>query len=319
MGDDDRMTVILKLDGPLVNDHRLPLSELQRVSQHLRGTLRSIGIVLTDSGPSGHGGRVKKFIEDAVDLVVVAAPKPGSFTLELEAPPDMPTDGPAEQVALLDSLGPRLGDRSVRALIQGVEALADDTEVLPAGFDRGVLKSIDAFRRTLNRGVSEIVLLAPDDPDIGVMRLDRPKLDIAKSLIQRPHRSHAVVEGALRMVDDGTLECRVETPGEAGVTCYFDQAKRDVVWDAGHGRKYVRVTGEGEFFPDEPRPRRLWATSIVVTHEALAFDPDVFWAGRTLQAMSEEQSAAPYATPDLNDPWRDDDEAAALIAAIHQE
>lgn len=319
MAADDQLTVVLKLDGPLVNEHRLPLSELQRVSQQLRGTLRSIGIVLTDSGPSGHGGRVKKFIEDATDLVIVAAPQPGSFMLELETPPDIATDAPPEQIQLLDSLGPQLGDRSIRALIQGVEELSDDTEVLPDGFDRGVLKSIDGFRRTLNRGVTEIMLYAPEDLEIGVMTLDRPKLDIAKSLIQRPHRSQAVVEGALRMVDDDTLECRVETPGEAGVTCYFDQAKRDVVWDAGHGRKYVRVTGEGEFFPGEPRPRRLWATSIFVTHEELAFDPGVFWADRTIQAMADEQATEPYAAPNLDDPWRDDDEAAALIAAIREQ
>jgi hypothetical protein len=316
---DEPLRVTLKLEGPLVDDHRLPISELARVSRHLRVTLRGIAVVLSDYGPSGQGGRVKRFIENSVDLVVVGAPRAGSFVLNMEAPTAQPTDVSPEQAALLETFGPHLGDRSVRALIEGVEALSDDTERLPDGFDRGVLRSIEGFRQTLERGVTDIVLSTPDDSATGSTRLNRPKLNVAKNLIKRPHRSHAVVEGSLRMVDDDTLECRVETAGEASVTCYFDQAEREVVWDAGHGRKYVRVTGEGEFFPGESRPRHLWATSILVTHEALPFDPEVFWAESSLQVLAERQGVEPFGTPDLDDPWRDDAEAEALIAAINEE
>jgi hypothetical protein len=212
-----------------------------------------------------------------------------------------------------------LADRSVRALIQGLEALSEDTETLPDGFDRGVLKAIDGFRQTLRRGVDDIVLSTSDDLGMRRTRLDRSKLGVARRLIKRPLRSHAVVEGSLRMVDDDTLECRVETPGTASVTCYFDEANRDIVWDAGHGRKYVRVSGEGEFFPGEPRPRRLRATSIVVTHESLPFDPDVFWGDPSIEAMAEDQDVDQFAPAALDDPWRDDAAAEALIAAMNAE
>ena len=103
------------------------------------------------------------------------------------------------------------------------------------------------------------------------------------------------------------------------MTCYFEDKDRDVVWQAGHGRKYVRVSGEGEVFPGEPRPRRLWATSIVVTHEALPFDPEVFWADKPLEALAEEQGVERFHPASLDDPWRDDAEAEALVAAINQE
>jgi hypothetical protein len=316
---EDLLRLTLKLEGSLVRDHRLPLSELQRVAQQLRGTLRSIAVVLTDSGPSGQSGRVKKFIEESVDLRVVGAPQAGSFVLEMEAPPDAPADAPPEQVEMLESLGPQLADRSVRALLSGLDDLSEETERLPEGFDRGVLRAIDGFRQTLSRGVSDIVLALPQEPKAKNVRLDQSKLQIARGLIKRPHRSHAVVEGSLRMVDDDTLECRVDTPGLASVTCYFDQTRRDVVWDAGHGRKFVRVSGEGEFFPGESRPRRLWATSIVVTHEALPFDPDVFWANKSLQALAEDQGIERFVPRALDDPWRDDAEAEALIAAMNEE
>jgi hypothetical protein len=121
------------------------------------------------------------------------------------------------------------------------------------------------------------------------------------------------------MVDDGTLECRVETPGTASVTCYFDEKDRDIVWQAGHGRKYVRVSGEGEFFPGEPRPRHLWATSIIVTHEALPFDPALLWADKSLAVLASEQGVEEFGLTPLDDPWRDDTEAEALIAAMNEE
>jgi hypothetical protein len=149
--------------------------------------------------------------------------------------------------------------------------------------------------------------------------LDRSRIDVAKRLIQRPHRAHAVVEGNLRMVDDDTLECRVEIPGAASVTCYFEEKDRDAVWKAGHGRKYVRVSGEGEYFPGEDRPRRLRATAIVVLHEAVPFDPELFWADKAVEALADEQGVEPYRPAPLDDPWRDDAEADALIAAIHEE
>jgi hypothetical protein len=312
MPDDVPLRLTFKLEGPLVQKHRLPLSELQRIAQHLRGTLRSIAVVLSDYGPSGQGGRVKKFIEESVDLRVVGSPRGGSFALELELPPD----APREQAELVQSVGPRLGERSVRAFVQGLEALSDDTERLPEGYDRGVLQAVQGFGQTLRRGVNEIVLATSDDPAHRPIRLDRSRIELAKRLVKRPHRSHAVVEGFLRMVDDDTLECRVETPGAASVTCYFEEKDRDVVWQAGHGRKYVRVSGEGEFFPGEPRPRRLWATSIVVTHEALPFDPEVFWADKPLRALAEEQNVEQFQSASPDDPWRD--EAEALIAAINE-
>jgi hypothetical protein len=313
MSEEARLRLTLTLEGPLVEEHRLPLSELQRIATHLRGTLRSIAVVLSDYGPSGQGGRVKKFIEESVDLRVVGAPRAGSFALELELPPE----APLEQAELVQSVGPRLAERSVRALVHGLEALSDETERLPDGYDRGVLQAIQGFRQTLRRGVDDILLAASDDP--APVRLDRSRIDVAKRLIQRPHRAHAVVEGYLRMVDDDTLECRIEIPGAASVTCYFEESDRDVAWEAGHGRKYVRVYGEGELFPGEPRPRRLWATSIVVTHEALPFDPKVFWADKPVEALAEEQGVERYQPAPLDDPWRDDAEAEALIVAINED
>jgi hypothetical protein len=118
------------------------------------------------------------------------------------------------------------------------------------------------------------------------------------------------------MVDDSTLECRVERPPAVSVTCFFDEKDRDAVWEAGKVRKYVRVVGEGEFHPGEKEPRKVWASSIQVLYEELPFDPTLFWHTPTIEDLAKGHRPVRSQLADLSDPWRDDDEANALIAAI---
>ena len=91
---------------------------------------------------------------------------------------------------------------------------------------------------------------------------------------------------------------------------------RDVVWEAGKGRRLVRVVGEGEFHPDEREPRKVWASAVQVLYEELPFDPSVFWRHQELDELADQQQVDRTGLADLSDPWRDDEEADALIAAI---
>lgn len=303
----------LRLHGTLVRSSRLPLSELERVAGRLRTTLRDVAIVLSDHGPSGRGGRVKKYIEEAVDLNVVGSPRTGSFVLDLEAPPRPAAD----QDELFDDFGPDLVERAIEAFVSGLEELSDELEQLPEGFDRGVLQAVSGFGRTFNQGIEEISFTIADGrPRLAGTRLTRDRVAVAKRLIRKPIKAHTVIEGSLRMVDDRTLECRVERPPAVSVTCFFDEKDRDIVWEAGKGRQLVRVVGEAELHPGEKEPRKLWASSIKVLHEELPFDPKLFWQHRELDELAQEQGMARSRLAELSDPWRDDDEADALIAAI---
>jgi hypothetical protein len=303
----------LRLLGPLVDEGRLPLSELQRVSNRLRTTLRDVAIVLSDHGPSGRVGRVKKFIEQAVDLNVVGSPRSGSFVLELEAP----TRSARDQEELFEDLGPELAERAMDAFVSGVGDLRDDLEQLPKGFDRGVLQAVGGFNQTFNQGIKEVSLkIINGQGGAPEAALTPDRVAAAKRLIKKPIKAHAVIEGTLRMVDDRTLECRVERPPAVSVTCFFDEKDRDIVWEAGKGRRFVRVVGEGEFHPDERDPRKVWASSIQVLYEELPFDPSVFWRHRGLAELAEQQHVHRAGFAELSDPWRDDEEADALIAAI---
>ncbi|HWT93450.1 MAG TPA: hypothetical protein VN238_10670 [Solirubrobacteraceae bacterium] len=303
----------IKLEGPLVEQHRLPMSELERLTKLIRGTLRSIALVLTDEGAGRQSGRVKRFIETSVDLDVVGAPRAGSFVLDLEV---APTRAGAQE-GLDIYAGPPLGERAVRALVTGLETLTDATEQLPEGFDRGVLQSIEGFRTTLSRDVESITFSTSGTLGAPARtKLTSARVGIVHDLIRRPFRSHAAAEGTLRMVDDRSLECRLERSPLPSVICVLEDKDRDAAWRAGQGRQLVRVVGEGEFFPGEAHPRKLWASSVRVVSEALPFDPELFWSHRSLDELAEEQEVRAFAPRSLDDDWRDDDEAAALIAAL---
>lgn len=309
--DDLRLT--LTLDGPLVDDHRLPLSELLRVGKQLHDSLRDVAIVLTQLGPSGTAGRSKKVIEDSVDLRVVAAPRPGSFALELEGPPE----GVPEQTELSQDMGSSLSERAVEAFVEGLESLSDESDALPDGFDRGVLRSIVPFRTAFRKGVTEIDLEATARGAHYQAQITAAKVDVVERLIQRPVTAAAAAEGVLQMVDFGSLEFRIDRPPLASASVYFAEQHRDAVHNA--VRQFVRVSGVGEFQPERHEPSRIWASTIQVLYETLELDVGAFWRERAVQDLAEEQGAVAYTLPDdLDaDPWRDDREAAALLEAIH--
>jgi hypothetical protein len=306
-------TLTITLNGPLVHEHRLPLSELQRISQHVRGALRDVALVITQRGPSGKGGRVEKFIEQAVDLRVVGQPQAGSFKLVLEVPTDVTPDP-----QLPADFGPGVADDAVRTLVHGIAQIDNETEQLPRGFDRGVLKAIAPLNVALKRGIESIDLSTNGSTAPSVAVLDKEKIATTRALIKRPHRAQAVVDGVLQMVDFASLECRIDRPPKPSVKCFFEDEQRGAVHDA--VRQYVRVVGEGEFEPGQPDPVKIDAGSIEVLYESLPLDRRAFEARHSIADLSRKQGARVFRLEVAeNDPWRNEDEAEALIAAIEDD
>ena len=303
----------LTLDGPLVDGHRLPLSELQRVSRLLRAALRGVALVLTDEGPSMRTGRARRFIEQATDLEVVAGPRAGSFGLVFETP----REAAPEQQSLPAASAPGLAEHALEALVAGLAALDEDADTLPAGFDRGVLKAVGEFRTALANGITTVSLrTVRAGANARFAVIDGARVELAGRLMKRPIRAHAVAEGTLEMVDRARLECRIDRPPKPSVQCTFDEHDRQAVQDAAW--KYVRVSGEGEYPPEADEPRRIHVQRLDVLYESMPFDPEIFWQRRSIDDLAGEQNTAAFSSPaDLDeDEWRDDDEADALIAAI---
>lgn len=307
------LKLTLKLDGPLVEEHRLPLSELLRVGKHLRDSLRDVAVVLTHYGPSGTAGRSKKEIEKAADLRVIGGPQAGSFSLELEAPS---INVPA-QTGLPGDMGPTLSEQAIVAFLDGLESLSDEEEDLPVGFDRGVLRAIVPFNTALKKGLTEISLTASQSGNRRHAAVITPaKVQVVQRLISQPVIADALVEGVLQMVDFGSLACRIDRPPLPSVNVHFEEKDRDLVHRA--VRQVVRVAGEGRFEPKSNEPSSMDASGIEILYESLELDVNAFWEQKSLSALAREQKTPKFSIPQgfESDPWRDDDAADQLIAAI---
>lgn len=306
------LTLTLRLNGPLVDEHRLPLSELLRVGRQLRDSLRDVAVVLTHRGPSGTAGRSKKEIELAADLRVVAAPSAGSFVLNLEMPQ---SDVPAQE-GLPGDMGPSLSEQAVFAFVDGLEALNDESEELPLGFDRGVLRAVVPFNTALKKGLTEISLITSRNGNSHRASITPAKVQVAQRLISQPVTAAAVVEGVLQMVDFGSLACRIDRPPLPSVNVHFDEKDRDLVHRA--VRQVVRVAGEGRFEPNSNDPSTVNATSIEILYESLELDVNAFWEEKGVLGLAKEQGIPKFSIPEEfeADPWRDDEEATKLIEAI---
>ncbi|HYB23206.1 MAG TPA: hypothetical protein VED41_05380, partial [Solirubrobacteraceae bacterium] len=245
------------------------------------------------------------------DLTVVAAPSAGSFVLQLEVPSPR-VDG---QEGLPVQLDADLGEQAVESLVSGLAVLEEDAVVLPTGFDPGVLKAIVPFRTSIKRGVTDISFTSRGAGHRAKAHLNAERVDLVARLIRRPIRAHAVAEGTLQMVDFKSLQCRIDRPPRAAVLCFFEERERDTVQKA--VRQFVRVEGTGEFQAGSTEPSKIDVTSIRVLYEALPFDPQAFWQ-TTKVAELAGPTAPPFQLPSnvTEDPWRDDEEAARLIAAI---
>ncbi len=249
----------------------------------MHSVLRDVATVLA-SGSSGQPGRVKKFIEAATELEVVAAPRPGSFILDLEL-----ADRATDLGGVLDGLdvGPHLGQEALGALVTGINALDDSSDSLPTGFDRGVLRAIEKFRPAITRGISHIRLEVSRNGQSETATIDDGKIGAARRLIKQPVTGHAVVEGKMQMVDVGRLECRVDRLPRPSVTCLFPEHLRNEVLAA--ITKYVRVAGEGEFQPGSDEPSRIVVESLVVVYEVLGLDPTVFSQRKSIKELAAER------------------------------
>jgi hypothetical protein len=310
---DQPLKLTLKLDGPLVEEHRLPLSELLRVGKHLRDSLRDVAVVLTHHGPSGTAGRSKKEIEKAADLRVVGAPRAGSFALDLEVPP---TEVPG-QTGLPGDMGPTLSEQAITAFLDGLEALSDEKEDLPVGFDRGVLRAVVPFNTALKKGLTQISLVTTHNGNHRHSAVITPaKIQVVQRLIKQAVTADALVEGVLQMVDFGSLACRIDRPPLPSVSVHFEERDRDLVHRA--VRQIVRVTGEGRFEPNSNEPSSVNASSIEIIYESLELDVNAFWESKSLNALALEQKTPKFSIPKNfeSDQWRDDDAAARLIQAI---
>jgi hypothetical protein len=281
------------------------------VAGQLQVALRNVAAVLAQM-PSGRGGRKVQQIEAATQLDFVAAPRSGSFEVDLELAPLPPTLDTEEF--------PLIGDQALEALIDGLRTFADGGP-LPRGFDRGVLRNVANIGRIFARGYTEVELRLNGTALPRTAQLDGERVRVARKLIRSSLRGQASVEGVLQMVDlaGDPLKCRLDRPHLASVLCLIPKTWKKQVLDA-HGR-LVRVEGEGEFPPQAKEPKVVEAKRLVLLPDVPGIDREAFKRTHTWRELAAAQSAAPVRNVSAihADVFASDEEFEAFLASIRAE
>ncbi|MGH3443647.1 MAG: hypothetical protein ACRDUY_16695 [Nitriliruptorales bacterium] len=256
--------------------------------------MERIALVLT-AGSSTSSGRRPGDVVDATQLDLVGF-APGSTILEVEPP---------ETHARLFEVEPDLVERSLGTFLSGINALADDPDHLPDGFDRRVVNGLANLTGSVGNRISSIEFSLGDAPPVIVDQGTKTAVQRAQKKLER---EEVEITGRLHMGDfaPATLRCRIDT-AEGSVTCDFDDELRAEVLAAMD--KIVAARGVAEYWPDEARPRLLHLGNLAVIEEA---------EEESLDQVLHRQGITPVASiDDLTGPAVDDfDEFLAAVRSV---
>jgi hypothetical protein len=281
------------------------VNDLITLTTVLQTAVRGVGAVLS-GGRAGVGGRKSRDIEAATELYLIAEPRSGSLTLELALAPEPGAIPGTEQ--------PHLGQRALRALIDGVAGLDDSSDELPEGFDPGVLRTLDRLGPVLRKGY-HVTFTANGKAEQRQAHVDQRWLGTVEHLIAKPLRARLTLEGVLQMVDLGArpLQCRIDRGYLPSVMCLIPKAfEADVRAALG---KRVLITGEGEFDSGSDEPKRTVVERLEPVTQVAGVNPERIREHVPWQDLAVQQNVGILTDPSqLAGVFQDDDELDQFLA-----
>jgi hypothetical protein len=258
--------------------------------------------------PTGRGGRKLGWIEQATELVLVAAPTEGSVILNLELAENTPT-------LEVDPELPDLGSTALATFVDGLDELASGGP-LPKGFDPGVLKALTSLTPIFTKGYRGLALKTGNNGTSHRTEVTPERIAVVRQIIERPLSAPASVDGVLIAVDlaGDPLACRVDRPFLPGVVCLIPREMREVVKDL--IERQVHAEGVGEFDPGSEEPKRLQVESLQGT-DASVIDRLAWRDHRPWQEHALRQEAKPLWTEELPSLFEDDVDLERFLAGAH--
>lgn len=279
-----RPPLVIRAKGPATVDGRMSLTDLIDLCKAFQTAVNRVARVLTGEADSRKKGKKPKEILETCRLDAVALQR-GSFEIALDFPNNRLEDM-------------HLGRDAVRHLLQGLQ---DEQglcgEILPAGYDVGVLASLRDMGRVFDRGVDSVEI---DSWVNGAQRKfaysPAHRLRI-KERIKQPVSNFRTLEGRLVMADfrqEGE-RCRLHPPIGEPITCQFDESLSEKVHK--NLRSHVRISGETFEDSETGRVSRVKIQTLEpVEIGGEAFDSmvgDDFWSEKTLDELATEQDVHP--------------------------
>lgn len=309
----ERAPLVVRFRGPGVRNGRLLLTDLVQFGRQLQTAVDRVARVLEGQASTAPGRRSER-IRSACALEVVAISR-GSFELAI--------DFRREQMPFAEM---DLGEAALEKLVSGLDTLVRDGEVLPPGYDVGVLAAWREAGRLFDHGLEAVDLHLRTSRGYFDVVYDSQVHARVAARIKGPVQSLRTIEGRLMMADFKELgrRCRVHPPVGPPVEIEFEESLADAVYD--NLRSSVRVTGEAEEDPHTGRIRLLRLRDIeplALETGVESFSPEDFWQEPTIEQLAAEQSLrVPQAVDNMvgaaADLWESDEEFLQFVACIYE-
>jgi len=292
--DNKRSFLTVTLEGEPVHSGRIPISLLLEFLTGLQKVLYRTGQVFLMEGRSTRKGRRPKNVKELVDLDLVEVTHGSPSTLlRFERRPDQSLF-PKDEEAI----------RIFEIAFRGVGEVQVPSDVLPPGFDKGVLLAWRDIGRLFLKHVNSITFELDHRPEPLRVQYTYQGFQVIQQRIQGPQTKLTTIEGRLLMADfkEEGMRLRVHPPVGEPVLCVFDEEQKEEVLE--NLLRRVRVIGEALADPDTGKISRVhirdiepledFSEAIEEIHGASA-DVFSFWSSRTIEELAEQQGVKPVA------------------------
>lgn len=231
----------IRFDGQEVGPGVIPVSHLLRFLSNMNKALQRTGRLLQGDTESIRRGQPPRNIKEEVDLNLVllthGSPAAVLGFVRRQTTPSLPT---------MD-----LGLEILEKAIGGLATVQEDTpeDVLPAGYDTGVLMAWRDAGVVFSQGVERIELALNHHEAPITASFTPTGYARIQERIKGPQTNIRTIEGRLLMADfkEHGTRCRVHPAVGDPVLCLFDEEQKDEVLE--DILQYVRVVGEAKEDP----------------------------------------------------------------------
>jgi hypothetical protein len=308
----------IRFDGDSVGPGKIPVPHLLRFLTNFNKAIQRTGRVLLGDAESVHRGRQPRSVSDetALDLVLLTHGSPAAVL------------GFERQQREDKFQGMDFGLEAIEKSITGLETIQEDGDVLPEGYDAGVLLAWRDAGILFHKGITSIQFTLNHRTTPIVTQFTPQGFERIQERIQGPQTNIRTIEGRLLMADfkEHGTRCRVHPSAGDPILCLFDNEQKDAVLE--DILQYVRIVGEAW---EDPITRKI--TSIKIhdierledkENEATDLLPQGtplsrnFWESPTLDELALAQNVRPMAdVRALFGTWPGDDDDG-FEAAIHE-
>jgi len=294
MKDDDPLLKI-RFDGEAVGPGRIPVTHLLSFLANMNKALQRTGRVLAGEAESLRRGPQPRSIKEeiALDLVLLTHGSPAAV---------LGFDRRRTDAALL---GMDMGLDILEKALVGLTAVQAADDILPPGYDTGVLMAWRDAGTLFSKGITSINFTLNHRETPLTTNLSPEGFARIQQRIKGPQTNIRTIEGRLLMADfkEHGTRCRVHPSAGEPVLCLFDEAQRDEVLD--DILRYVRIVGEAKEDPITGKIASIKIHDIERLEDREGEAADLlpqgtpisrnFWDSPTLDELAQEQNVRPMA------------------------